>query len=546
MTVAVRPPLLTVDGLSVSFAGRPTPAVDGVSFELRRGECLALVGESGSGKSVTARTLVGLSGYGATVEAQRLRFDGQDVTGFDERAWRRVRGARIGFVLQDALGSLDPLRTVGREVGESLEIHRPLKRAERREKVIDLLRAVGIPEPELRALQHPRQLSGGLRQRALIASAIACEPELLIADEPTTALDLTIQAQVLALLEALRTEQNALLVISHDLAVVARLADRVAVLRRGQIVEQGPTASILEAPRHPYTQSLLAAARAVHVVGASVRPRVEHPAPRPAGALIEAERLTKSFPGPSGKKQTAVSDVSLALHAGETVGIVGESGSGKTTLLRMILGLEAPDLGQVRLRGKIWSELHPVEQRAERRRIQAVFQDPLGSFDPRYTVAGVIGEALDVRGLRSGPERKERLHELLRLVTLDAGVLARRPIELSGGQRQRVAIARALASEPEVLVCDEPVSALDVSVQARILDLLEDLKRRLRLSSLFISHDLGIIRRVSDRVLVMKGGSIVEAGSADDIFERPRHPYTIKLLESIPRLREQRQQVAHA
>jgi peptide/nickel transport system ATP-binding protein len=529
-----RLPLVEVKDLSVTFGKDQRRAVEGVSFVLERGECLALVGESGSGKSVTARTLVGLSGYSARVNAQRLAFGGQNLQEFDEQAWRRVRGHRVGFIPQDALGSLDPLRTVGAEVSEVLELHTRLGREQRRAKVVELLRAVGIPDPEIRAAQHPRELSGGLRQRALIASAIACGPELLIADEPTTALDASIQAQILELLESLRSKDNAMLVISHDLAVISRLADSIAVMRQGRIIEYGPAERVLREPQHPYTQSLLAAANSVHSAVVPSEPPVSVPASGPI--LLEAEELAKSFSRPDGKKQRAVSGVSLQLRAGETVGIVGESGSGKTTLLRLILGLESPDSGKLKLRGKDWAQLSGAERRAERRRIQVVFQDPLGSFDPRYTVARVIGEALDVRGLRFGQARRLRMLELLNMVKLDPSALLRRPIELSGGQRQRVAIARALAMEPEILVCDEPVSALDVSVQARILELLESLKERLNLSCLFISHDLGIIRRISDRVLVMQNGNNVESGSASDVFENPRHPYTVKLLRAIPSL----------
>jgi len=537
-------PLVEVEDLKVSF-GRENKrtVVDGVSFVLERGECLALVGESGCGKSVTARTLVGLTGYGAHVEAQRLCLAGEDIRTFDERAWHRVRGGRVGLIMQDALGSLDPLRTVGKEVGEPLEVHTRLTRDDRQARVHSLLESVGIPDPVVRALQRPHQLSGGLRQRALIASAIACGPELLIADEPTTSLDASIQAQVLELLESLRTDQNAMLIISHDLAVVARLADRVAVMHNGRIVEEGPTAAILEAPQHPHTKSLLLAASAVHAVGASWGHCSSSPATR---AVLQAESVSKSFPTPAGKKINAVAGVSFELRAGETLGVVGESGSGKTTLLRILLGLESPESGQVKVEDQLWAGLPGGRQRQERRRMQAIFQDPLGSFDPCYTVERVIGQALDLRGLPRGQARRERLLDLMHLVSLDPAYLARRPIELSGGQRQRVAIARALAMEPEILVCDEPVSALDVSVQAKILELLEDLKQRLRLSCLFISHDLGIVRRVSDRVLVMHQGLIVEAGTADEVFSNPRHPYTVKLLNAIPRLRYEQAQPHHA
>lgn len=537
MTQGSATPLVEIEDLFVRFGDKGPPRVNGISLTVARGECLALVGESGSGKSVTARTIIGLPGHGARVEAKSLRLSGQEVLSLSGRQWRDIRGKRVGFVMQDALGSLDPLRTVGAEVGEPLRLHSPLSRREREEKVIDLLRSVGVPEPELRIRQYPRQLSGGQRQRALIASAIACDPELLIADEPTTALDAAVQAQVVALLEKLRRPDTGMLIVSHDLAVVARLADRIAVMQHGSIVEQGRASEILNTPRHPYTQELLEAAKALH---GSSRPTArvvplkraeENPAT--TVPIIEAHGVTKSFTGPDHKRRAAVSDVSFALNAGETLGIVGESGSGKTTLTRLILGLEQPDSGTVELRGRPWSTLRGHERRAERKRIQVVFQDPLASFDPRYTVGRVIDEALEVAGPRSAAARRDAARELLRLVQLDPAVIDRRPIELSGGQRQRVAIARALAPEPEVLVCDEPVSALDVYVQAQILELLADLKARLSLSCIFISHDLGVIHRISDRVLVMHQGRIVESGTARDIFDAPGHDYTRALVASI-------------
>ena len=537
--IAPRRPLIEVDNLQVAFGRYAVPVVRGVSFKLYRGECLALVGESGSGKSVTSRTLAGLTGQGARISAERLQFDGQDLREFDARTWQAVRGARIGFVMQDALGSLDPLRQVGKEIAEPLRLHSALNRERRDAKVIELLRAVGIPEPELRALQYPHQLSGGLRQRALIASAIACHPDLLIADEPTTALDATVQKQVLTLLETLREQDRAMLVVSHDLAVVARLADRVAVMRNGVIVEQGPVDQILYDPQHAYTKSLLEAGAAVHIrrnPNAARQGVFPLQVAQPEGPfVVEADGLHKTFLGPDGKLRTAVEKVSFSLRPGETLGIVGESGSGKTTMTRMVLGLETPDGGQVRLRGQAWSSLTDKQRRAERRRIQVVFQDPLSSFDPRYTVERVLGEALAVAGVPRS-ERRQRALELLELVRLDASVLTRRPIELSGGQRQRIAIARALAPQPEVLVCDEPVSALDVSVQAQILDLLADLKQRLGLACLFISHDLGVINKVSDRVLVMKDGAVVESGPVRLVFDRPQHAYTRALLSAIPHI----------
>ena len=527
-------PLVDIRGLHVSFNG--VPVVHGVDLQLRAGQCLALVGESGSGKSVTARTLVGLTGAGADVRAQRLAFAGQDLRQLDERAWQRLRGEHIGFVMQDALGSLDPLRRVGAEIEEPLLLHTDLAAEQRRLRVLELLRQVGVPEPEVRARQYPWQLSGGLRQRALIASAIACQPRLLIADEPTTALDATVQAQILDLLQQLRERDNSLLMVSHDLAVVARLADWVAVMRHGVVVEQGSVEQILQDPQDPYTQRLLSAARAVHF---------KRPA-APALALmenvvdeqpvvLEARGLSKAFVGPDGRLRQVLDDVSLQLRAGQTLGVVGESGSGKSTLGRILLGLERPEQGSLQLAGQDWLALSAAQQRQARQGIQVVFQDPLASFDPRYTVLRVLAEALAHAGVPRALQRTEAA-ALLERVQLPAGLLERRPLELSGGQRQRIAIARALAMKPRVLVLDEPVSALDVSVQARILALLAELKAELNLACLFISHDLGVVEQVSDHVLVMQGGRVVEQGAAAQVLGQPRQAYTRALLDAVPHL----------
>jgi peptide/nickel transport system ATP-binding protein len=698
--------LLTVDGLDVSFGA--LRAVRDASFTLDAGECLAVVGESGSGKSVTARTLVGLTGPRSQVTARALSFAGRELTAQSESQWRSLRGRRIGLVLQDALVSLDPLRTVGAEVAEPLRVHRTVPRSGTAARVLELLDDVGVPEPERRAAQYPHQLSGGLRQRALIASGIAAGPDLLIADEPTTALDVSVQAQILDLLDRLRRQGTALLLISHDLTVVARLADRVAVMYGGRIVETGPTERVLEHPRHPYTRALLDAVPATHARGtrlsapavarpaplptadegcpyahrcasADARCRASLPAPDPQGTIcwhpdataaptapvpatpvpatpvpaatvpaatvpatpaapaaptapvpatpvpaatvpatpatpaapvpaatvpatpaapplstvvptippapaapaapplpadaspppspspaaeptcprphphppeagplpdpaavqqtvLAADRISKRFRAPDGSHYHAVREVSLTLRAGETLGVVGESGSGKTTVARILLGLLEPDSGQVTFAGRPWSGLPERQRRASRPRIQAVQQDPLGSFDPRYGVERLIGEALARVGLPRG-ERRSRTIELLDRVGLPSGLLGRRPLELSGGQRQRVAIARALAPAPDVIVCDEPVSALDVSVQAQILDLLADLQRDLGVALLFISHDLGVVHHVSDRIAVMKDGRVVETGPVDQVFADPAHAYTRELLAAVPRPR---------
>ncbi|HTJ94139.1 MAG TPA: ABC transporter ATP-binding protein [Pararobbsia sp.] len=546
-SVATTVPLIEVENLQIRFGAQSQPVVKGISFVVRPGECVALVGESGSGKSVTSRSLVGLAGPDAHVEASRLRFDGDDLLAFDARAWQRVRGKRIGFILQDALGALDPLRRIGEEIDEPLKCHTSLTRTQRAARVLELLEAVHMPEPAMRMRQYPHQLSGGLRQRALIASAIACGPQLLIADEPTTALDAVVQAQILSMLESIRTAHTGMLIVTHDFGVVSQLADRVLVMQHGRIVEQGETDAILRHPRHNYTRALINAVSAVHErrTVTTFVPTTFAGAPEVAatptvtdsgGALIEVKGLNKSYTGADARRRTAVSEVSFSLFPGETLGIVGASGSGKTTAMRLVLGLEKADSGSILVRGKNWTTLSSRLRDAERKHVQIVFQDPLRSFDPRYTVERVIGEALDVAGLARGPARRERIVELLRLVSLDASLATRRPIELSGGQRQRVAIARALAPGPDVLICDEPVSALDVVIQAQILELLADLKRRLGLSCLFISHDLGVIRTVSDRVVVMRDGEIVETGPVDDVFDHPQHAYTRALFDAIPRI----------
>ncbi len=533
-------PLLEVEDLGVAFHG-DEPVVEGVSFRLDRGECLAIVGESGSGKSVTARSLVGLTGEDSTVSAARLSFEGTDLLGLRERQWRRLRGGRIGFILQDALVSLDPLRPVGREIAETLKVHTALTAADRDARVIELLGMVGVPHPELRARQLPSELSGGLRQRALIAAGIAADPDLLIADEQTTALDVTVQAQILELLGELKAQGRSLLVISHDLAVVSTVADRVSVMQHGRVVESGPTRRVFDEPQDDYTRALLAAVPAEHAKGSRLSVTVAGsvaPSRPPVGEVVlTATGLVKAFTGPDHVTRTVVEDVSFTIRAGETLGIVGESGSGKTTTGRLVLGLATPDAGEVEILGTRWTGLSARRRQELRRRVQVIYQDPLGSFDPRYTVGRILAEALGVAAVPRG-SRRDRAVELLDQVGLSAEQLRRRPLEPSGGQRQRVAIARALATEPRLILLDEPVSALDVSIQAQVLDLLADVQARTGVAYLFISHDLGVIYHVSDRVLVMTEGAVVESGDVDDIFHDPRHPYTRALIDAIPRLSE--------
>jgi peptide/nickel transport system ATP-binding protein len=520
-------PLVAVADLRVSFGA--TEVVRGVSLSVAAGECVAIVGESGSGKSVTARSLLGLAGAGSRVEARTFDLSGRDARGFRPADWRRLRGGFAGLVLQDALVSLDPLRTVAAEIGEVLAVHEVVPRARRPERVLELLDAVGVPDPAARARQHPHQLSGGLRQRVLIASAIAAEPKLIIADEPTTALDVTVQAQILRLLAERKAAGTALLLISHDLAVVASIADRVLVMKDGRVVEEGPVRSVLSAPAHDYTRSLLAAVPSAASRGTRLSggPPLPRRAPNLSAQVLAATALTKSY-GP----RRVVDDVSFTLHEGETLGIVGESGSGKTTVARLVLGLLEPETGRVSLHQRQWSGLPERQRRPMRQRVQLISQNPLDSFDPRHTVGRLVTEPLAL----PRRERRARAQDLQERVGLPAAYADRHPRELSGGQRQRVAIARALAPRPDVLVCDEPVSALDVSIQAQVLDLLAEIQAEYGTALLFISHDLGVVHHVSDRVLVMKDGRVVEEGAVEQVFQQPRHPYTRALVDAVPRL----------
>ncbi|MFC7944531.1 dipeptide ABC transporter ATP-binding protein [Microbacterium oxydans] len=533
--------IVSVRDLRVRFPGAVAPAVDGVSFAVAAGRCVALVGESGSGKSVTARSLLGLSGRGAQITSTELRYGAIDLRGLRGRGWRAVRGSGIGLVHQDALVSLDPLRRVGAEVAEGLDGIG--SRRARAAKVEELLGRVGVPEPRMRAQQRPHELSGGLRQRALIASAIAGGPRVLIADEPTTALDVTVQAQIIDLLIELKTTGTGILLVSHDLAVVSRIADEILVMNHGVVVERGAPRTIFADPQHPYTRRLIDAIPAEHRRGTrlSTAPlpvlqerRSSEATLQSATPVIEARGLHKTYRAPGGVL-TALDDVSFALRRGTTLGVVGESGSGKSTAAQIVLGTLAPDRGEVVFDAKPWSGIPERERRIRRPRIQSISQDPLSSFDPRYDVAAVLGEAI-AAGAVPRERRRERAEELLTQVGLTGAVLARRPLDLSGGQRQRVAIAKALATNPDVLVCDEPVSALDVSVQAQVLDLLQALQEQLGVSLLFISHDLGVVRHLAHDIVVMRHGRVVESGPADDIFAAPAQPYTRELLAAVPRL----------
>jgi len=540
-------PLLHVEDLRVTFptAQGAIEAVRGVSFTIRAGEILALVGQSGSGKSVTARALVGLAGARAQVDAGAMTIvshDGRviDLLRLGPPAWRAVRGREIGFVLQDALMSLDPLRTVGREIAEPILAHDLLPRSRVAAEVEMLLTRAGVPDPKIRAAQYPHELSGGLRQRALIASALAARPRLLIADEPTTALDVTVQQQVLSVFEGLARVGHGVLLITHDLAVAAQIADRIAVMQDGRIVETGPARLVLTTPGQVCTQRLMAAvpgaATRGHWLAATGEAPLRETVASEQRPLLEVDGVSVRFKRPDGTPLDALAEASLVIRRGETLGIVGESGSGKTTLGKVALALQAPDRGEVRFEGRPWSRLSESARRPLRSRIQTIVQDPLGSFDPRYTVERIIEQPLRLRGDLGRKARRDRIAELIDLVSLPSELLARRPATLSGGQRQRVSIAQALASEPDLLVCDEPVSSLDVMTQAQVLDLLVALQARLRLAMLFISHDLGVIQHVSHRIAVMEAGRIIETGTVDEVFDHPQHPSTRRLLGAVPHL----------
>ena len=518
-------PLLDVRGLAVSFSqgGQVTRAVDGVSFALDRGRTLAIVGESGSGKSVTALSIARLLGAsGAETTGGEILFKGQDLLRLDERAMRAIRGDAITMVFQEPMTSLNPLHTIERQIGEILELHGMRRGAKLRARVIELLEEVGIPDPAMRLGAYPHQLSGGQRQRVMIAMALANRPDLLIADEPTTALDVTVQAQILRLLKDLQARLGmALLFITHDLGIVRRIADHVAVMQRGKIVEAGPVAEIFQTPQHPYTRMLLAA-----------EPKGLPPAKDPAAKpVLTARDLKVWFPIKRGfLRRTvghvkAVDGVSITVCEGQTVGVVGESGSGKTTLGLAILRLIRSD-GPVSYLGRRIDELDTSAMRPLRRDMQVVFQDPYGSLSPRLSVADIVGEGLTVGRRRPAAERREMVARALADTGLDPASMDRYPHEFSGGQRQRIAIARAIVQEPKFVVLDEPTSALDMSVQAQIVDLLRDLQARRGLAYLFISHDLKVVRALAADILVMRHGHVVEAGSAAEIFAAPRSEYT--------------------
>ncbi|WP_019647150.1 ABC transporter ATP-binding protein [Novispirillum itersonii] len=522
---------LAIDGLSVALpksADRPL-ALDSVSLTLSSNEILCLVGESGSGKSTAGRAVMRLLPPSVQIAAGKILLDGQNLPDLPEADMRAVRGARIGMIFQEPMTALNPLRTIGDQVGEVFRVHTTLSRAEIAARVQTLLTEVLIPDPVAAAKAYPHELSGGQRQRAMIAMALALEPAVLIADEPTTALDVTTQAQILKLIRDLqRRHGTAVLFITHDFGVVAEIADRVAVMQAGRIVEQGPAEEVLNRPQHPYTRSLIAA----------VPPLAPAERPRPQGAVqLTVQDLTKTYGRKgffgTGRITHAVRGVSLELRRGATLGIVGESGSGKSTLARCLARLIPADGGSLRLDGLDLRTLSRRDWQRESRRMQMVFQDPFGSLNPRRRVGDLVAQGLIVRGMKR-TAALEKARELFGLVGLDPQAVSRFPHEFSGGQRQRIGLARALALEPEILIADEPVSALDVSVQAQVLDLLETLRQRLALSVLFITHDLRVAAQVADDLIVMKSGEVVEAGPAARILAAPQHPYTQSLVAAVP------------
>jgi microcin C transport system ATP-binding protein len=525
----VNTPLLSVRDLTIEFPGlgNPTAAVRGIGFDIMPGEILALVGESGSGKSATALSILDLLPPESRAQTSgSILYEGTELVGASQSALRRLRGNRIGMIFQEPMTSLNPIHRIGRQVIEILRTHRPSSRKALTEKALDLLCQVGITDPERRFASYPHELSGGQRQRVMIAMAIANQPDLLIADEPTTALDVTVQAQILDLLREMRNRLGmAILLITHDLGIVRTMADRVAVMKQGEIVETADAATLFKSPRHPYTRMLLAA-----------EPKGPPLAAQPgAMEILRARDIQVRFPIRAGvfRKVSghvqAVAGIDLAVRAGETLGIVGESGSGKTTLGLALLRL-LPSAGVISFQGRDIEPLKPRAMRGLRRQMQIVFQDPYGSLSPRMTVGEIIGEGLRAHHIGTPAERERLVGEALAEVGLDPAMRHRYPHEFSGGQRQRVAIARAMVLRPKLVILDEPTSALDRSVQAQIVDLLRDLQARHGLSYVFISHDLRVVRALASEVLVMRDGMMVEQGPAERIFTAPRQDYTKALL----------------
>ena len=530
--------ILQVRNLTVSFQGREQEieAVRGVSFEVKRGETLGIVGESGSGKSVTARSIMRLlPSPPSFMKDGEVIFLGQDLAQFSEKEMEAIRGKDMGMIFQDPMTSLNPTIKIGKQIAESLIKHQKLSKKEAKKEAIEMLKLVGIRDSERRFEQYPHEFSGGMRQRVMIAIALACRPALLIADEPTTALDVTVQAQILNLMKNIQERfGTSIILITHDLGVVAGMCDQVLVMKDGVIVERGATAEIFENPQHPYTLKLLHAlprlddkkkpkAMPTIITGDNAKP------------LLQVNSLSQHFNLGKGNILKAVNDISFHIYEGETLGVVGESGCGKSTTGRAILRLHEPTQGDILYQGVAVNRLKAAEMKVMRKHMQMIFQDPYASLNPRLKVLDIIGEALDVQQLGGSKEkRKYRVEELLDMVGLDPTFASRYPHEFSGGQRQRIGIARALAVEPKFIVCDEPLSALDVSIQSQIVKLLEELQQRLGLTYLFIAHDLSMVKHISDRVAVMYMGKIVEMAESEELYSNPQHEYTKKLLSAIP------------
>lgn len=529
-------PVLDIHHLAVSYRnhGAYQRVVHNVSLQVHPGEIVALVGESGSGKTTTAQAVIGLLAENGHVESGSIRLNGTDIAGWSQKRLDSIRGSKISLIPQDPTSSLNPVKTIGEQVAEVLRIHQQGRGAEIEARVVGLLARVGLSQPELRAKQYPHELSGGMRQRVLIAIAIALKPALIIADEPTSALDVTVQKRILDLIDELRDEYNAaVLLVTHDLGVAADRANRIVVLKNGRIQEQGKTDEVLTAPRSDYTRKLLADApslgKARHIS------RVKDKRSAEADYAILAENLVQDFHLNGGRGAfRAVDDVSFTVQRGTTHAIVGESGSGKTTTARNVVGFNKPSSGRILVDGIDVTTLHGENLRQFRKTIQLVYQNPFTSLDPRQTIFQVIEEPLLNFDPVPKEERSRRVEAIIDRVDLPQAVLARKPHALSGGQRQRVAIARALVLEPKILVLDEAVSALDVTVQAHILDLLDELQQALGLTYLFISHDLAVVRQIADTVSVLHNGRLVDGGFVEDVFRRPGSAYTRELIAAIP------------
>ncbi|UMB76906.1 ABC transporter ATP-binding protein [Dickeya fangzhongdai] len=540
-------PVLELEDVAIAYRGDDgeRTVVEGVSFVIQPGEVVALVGESGSGKTTTAQAVIGLLADNGRLARGAIRLNGADISRWSQQRLDSIRGSVVSLVPQDPGSSLNPVKTIGEQVDEILRLHQKSDRHSLRRQTLALLTRVGLTEPELRASQYPHELSGGMKQRVLIAIAIALKPALIIADEPTSALDVTVQKRILDLLDELRRENGtAILFVTHDLGVAAERADRLLVFQKGYIQEQGPTRQVLSAPQSQYARTLLAnipslaparrPSRAAGQPAASAQPISSQPIP--SQPIVQVEQLVQEFPLAGNRKAPfrAVDEVSFSVAPGTTHAIVGESGSGKTTTARMILGFQRPTAGRILIDGTDITRLRGEALRQFRQTIQLVYQNPFSSLDPSQRLFDIVEEPLRNFNRYSRPERANRVHEMFERVALPASLLQRRPLELSGGQRQRVAIARALVLEPKVLVLDEAVSALDVTVQAQILRLLEELQASLGLTYLFISHDLAVVRQIADTVSVLYHGKQVESGPVEQIFAQPAERYTRELIDAIP------------